>query len=321
MIPLLLLLLLNNITLIASTVTITNSTSGRVSGSVELFESESDRAANCPTCPSHVTTYLDESPLTTANRVCSLLPPTVGGEDGGGCLTSLTKIISENQLALFIELGMKLDLHLKSSGVDMPSVEGKSFTYLEKIKLMQKLVHHPQVETICEVGFNAGHGTLLWLASGAKKVLSFELGQYTYSTKAISFLSELYPNKFQVIMGDSLKTVPSFHDMFPEEKCNILFVDGGHLYEHAYGDMGNFRSMRNESFHYLVIDDTNQEPVQKAWGDYRMQGLAKEEETVWSDYSEVLVWKEFQGRPIGVEVDGDSVVENWRSSMSYGVYL
>mmetsp|Transcript_25143 Transcript_25143/g.50124 ORF Transcript_25143/g.50124 Transcript_25143/m.50124 type:complete len:223 (+) Transcript_25143:888-1556(+) len=217
-------------------------------------------------------------------------------------------------------MGLLLDEHLRAEGVDMKSVEGKSFTYLDKIRLMQRLVHHQGVETVCEVGFNAGHSALLWLSSGARKVLSFELGQYAYSTKALSFLNEHYPGRIQVTLGDSLETVPSFHAMWPDERCNLLFVDGGHLYKHAMGDLRSLRPMRNESFHLLLVDDTDQGEVATAWREYIAAGSAVEAEVVWSDYSESLQWFNKGGPEESLEiVDGSSVAE-WRSSMAYGYY-
>jgi hypothetical protein len=186
---------------------------------------------------------------------------------------------------------------------------------------MQQLVHHAKVETVCEIGFNAGHSTLLWLASGAKRVLSFELGQYTYSTKAVSFLNMRYPGRFQVVMGDSLDTVPAFRAMWPDERCNLLFIDGGHYYRHAMGDLQNFRGMRNETFHLLVMDDTNQDEVAAAWKEYMERGYALENEVVWSDYSDHLIWFDRGSPQEYVARDPAKTIPEWRSSMSWGMYI
>jgi hypothetical protein len=199
----------------------------------------------------------------------------------------------------------------------MIAVEGKSSTYLDKVRLMKRLAQHEEVDTVCEIGFNAGHSALLWLASGVRRVLSFELGQYPYSAKAISWLDKRYRGRFQVVMGDSLNSVPAFHEMWPDERCNLLFIDGGHLYQHTMGDLENFRKMRNESFHYLLVDDTNQADVAMAWRTYKERGLAEEKEVVWSEYSEDLYFTSTGS----LAPHPEGIIDEWRSSISIGKYV
>ncbi|GMI44597.1 hypothetical protein TrCOL_g6457 [Triparma columacea] len=282
--------------------------SGRVSVQISGFGDDVARSHDCQGCPSTLISHIDESPLLTAERFCSSDP---------GCVDSVSKEVADAHLVAFYQLSTELDDHLKAEGVNMTAVEGKSHTYLDKVRLMKRLAQHEEVYTVCEVGFNAGHSALLWLASGVRRVLSFELGQYPYSAKAISWLSKRYSGRFQVVMGDSLESVPAFHKMWPEERCNLLFVDGGHRYQHATGDLENFRQMRNESFHFLLVDDTNQAEVAMAWRDYKDRGLAREEEVVWSDYSEDLYFNSTGS----LAPHPDGIIHEWRSSISYGLYV
>jgi hypothetical protein len=279
-----------------------------------IWASESERAMHCPECPLSLLTRLDEPPRVAAERTCAAIP-----EGVVDCVATLELSVAERQLLRYLDLGTELDDHLRDEGVDMQGVEGKSFTYLEKLRLMRRLVLHPLVETVCEVGFNAGHSALLWLSGGARRVLSFELGQYGYSSHAVGWLSERYPGRLQVVMGDSLRTVPSFAAMWPDERCNLLFVDGGHLYRHAMGDLANLRALRNGSFHYLLVDDTNQGEVATAWRDYKSDGHAVESETVWSDYSEVVIVDANGGDRL-LDPDPGSIISDWRSSLSWGYY-
>lgn len=81
----------------------------------------------------------------------------------------------------------QLQDHLRESDVDVPNIEGHSSNFMGKQRLMRRLALEMDAAkraeggeggfTVCEVGFNAGHSTLLWLTAGATKVLSFELGQ------------------------------------------------------------------------------------------------------------------------------------------------
>ena len=51
---------------------------------------------------------------------------------------------------------------------------------------------------MCEVGFNAGFSSLVWLSAGAGRVHSFELGQYPHSRLAAAWLQARFPGRLQV---------------------------------------------------------------------------------------------------------------------------
>ena len=44
-----------------------------------------------------------------------------------------------------------------------------------------------------------------------------------------------------MIRGDSTVSVPEFFDMYPDVKCDIVSVDGGHSHSVATKDLKNFR--------------------------------------------------------------------------------
>jgi hypothetical protein len=294
-----------------------NDSSTRTAVRIPLWTSEHERAEHCPSCPKTLLTFLDEPPRITAERACLDFSAEVTGRQGSSCVDTLERVVAERQLLRFMDLGSELDDFLRSEDVDMRSVEGRSFTYIEKLRLMRRLALHDSVETVCEIGFNTGHSALLWLASGAQQVLSFELGQYPYSAKAVGWLSERFPNRLQVIMGDSSLSVPAYTQWWPLMECNLLFVDGGHLYHHALGDLQNFRAMANQTFHYLLVDDTEQGEVATAWRDYQSEGGAVETEVVVSAYSEAY-FTHPDGR---IVADPDHVKPAWRSSISFGSYI
>jgi hypothetical protein len=55
------------------------------------------------------------------------------------------------------------------------------------------------------------------------------------------YLQELFPNRLQVIIGNSTTTVPTYGALQPESLglCDLVFVDGGHEKEVAKTDLIN----------------------------------------------------------------------------------
>ena len=61
------------------------------------------------------------------------------------------------------------------------------------------------------------------------KVLSFDLGGHTYTHLALDAVMDLVGDgRLELVIGDSLKTVPNFAKLHPETVCDVIFVDGGH---------------------------------------------------------------------------------------------
>lgn len=116
---------------------------------------------------------------------------------------------------------------------------------------------------VCETGFNAGHSAARFLVHTEATVYEFDLGEYEYARKGEAFLAELYPERLQVIWGDSTKTMPTFIKEHPEVKCEIMVVDGGHSLDVAVSDIYSFSEMASED-HVLIVDDT---PCDQEWCD------------------------------------------------------
>mmetsp|Transcript_41934 Transcript_41934/g.115658 ORF Transcript_41934/g.115658 Transcript_41934/m.115658 type:complete len:574 (-) Transcript_41934:54-1775(-) len=144
-------------------------------------------------------------------------------------------------------------------------IEGHSNLIPEARRVMSELASHPAVETICEIGFNGGHGTLRWLHSSKAKVYSFDLGEHDYSRPAASWLQARFPGRLTVTWGDSVETLPEFHARHPDVECDLVFVDGGHSYEVALADLKNFAAMANPRRHRILMDDTHLSGPDGAW--------------------------------------------------------
>lgn len=146
----------------------------------------------------------------------------------------------------------------------------------QKIKFFfQIMKNSPDVTQVCEIGFNAGHSALAFLHGLSNaNVLSFDLGVHEYVTVARDILQERYPGRLELVLGDSAETVPRYFAQNPHKRCNIIFIDGSHLYEPVYVDMMNMLPVANQKDgHILIMDDFGcTEPycrnVRTAW--YRM---------------------------------------------------
>ena len=135
-------------------------------------------------------------------------------------------------------------------------MEGHSSEVSSQSRLYYWLSRRPWVKTICEIGFNAGHSTLQWLAASEDVIVySFDLGEHAYTRPMAAYFSQTFPDRFHLNIGDSLQTVPLFTRNHSDVKCDVLVVDGGHSYEIALGDLINMRALANRNHHVLIFDD------------------------------------------------------------------
>lgn len=281
-----------------------------------------------------------------ATLEASLDPEAKANLDVNVSTAAFATMVQEAQVYHYKVALRQLMRHLDGTpGVNTASIEGSTSSFLGKVRLMQAVAHRAWADnnresrsrsssgsgsdrTVCEVGFNAGHSALLWLLSGATRVVSFELGQYSYSHVAEAWLAARFPGKLLVVLGDSLHTVPAFSAMFPLERCHVVVVDGGHLFAHAWGDLVHLKKLvdsePSRSSHVLLVDDTNQLPVAAAWARAQAEGLAAQDGEVASAYAEsndvpfsgALTWT---GRPVAETPN--TTVGAWASSMAFGRFL
>ena len=115
--------------------------------------------------------------------------------------------------------------------------EGHSGQFPKEQTVYLKHASRPFVKQICEIGLNGGHSAALWLSAGNANVLMFDIGTHKYSHIAANILKEKYGDRFTVVFGNSLVTVPKTN-----VKCDIISVDGGHDFHTAYNDMKKFHS-------------------------------------------------------------------------------
>lgn len=112
------------------------------------------------------------------------------------------------------------------------------------------------MRTVCETGFNVGYSTHLWLAANPNiHVYSFDIGQLGCSKPMAAFITSKYPGRVNITWGDSTQTMPQFIKDNPDIKCDLMVIDGGHIYSVAKKDRLNFSQMVSGPHNILFIDN------------------------------------------------------------------
>jgi hypothetical protein len=165
-------------------------------------------------------------------------------------------------------------------------LEGHIGLFLDKIELLQNYADDPNVEMICEIGFNAGHSMLNFLVSNPiAKIIVFDNYIHQYSSIATISIQYSFPTRdFIHIVGDSQLSVPSwkrtFYSHIQQQKCNLIFIDGGHLKSQLIDDIMNMKDVANMTYHRVIVDDLQSPELDLAVHDLVLNGTLKVIEVV-----------------------------------------
>lgn len=118
------------------------------------------------------------------------------------------------------------------------------------------------VTNICEIGFNAGHSTMLMLLGREKTPIRFtifDIGHHPYTRPCYQYIKTRFSHvNFEYVEGDSTIIMPEWINKHPElmHKYDVVHVDGGH-YEHCIlNDMKN-SDLLVKINGIIIVDDTN----------------------------------------------------------------
>jgi len=169
--------------------------------------------------------------------------------------------------------------------------EGFSQQVEEQTSFLKNIVNNPSIKYVMEIGFNGGHSSELFLSSNQNiEVVSFDIGEHSYVKLGKEFIDKTYPNRHQLIIGNSLETVPYYSNNV-NKKFDVIFIDGGHIYDVAKGDIINCKKLAHDKT-IVIMDDTiiNQNWLRswnlgpnRAWKEAKEWNIIKELGSV--DYS------------------------------------
>lgn len=126
-----------------------------------------------------------------------------------------------------------------------------------EVQLFFESAKQDWVQTICEIGFNAGHGAMLFLQANPKAVVySFDLALNEYTEPAAQVLEKRFPGRFNLVAGESSATLPRFAKEHPNLRCDLSVVDGGHDEKTVASDLANLRALANPAHHVVYVLDT-----------------------------------------------------------------
>ena len=193
------------------------------------------------------------------------------------CKEELTKRVENALLLLYLDHAAHMANHLVSLGFDMRLAEGGSMYFINLLKIKFQMASNKNIKTICETGFNLGHSSLLWLTSNIDaQVYSFDLGEHDYVIPSANYLNKHYPNRIRLGLGDSRYTLPKFFTD-TDVKCDLFFVDGGHVDNVPQLDMFWAITMLNKTNPdaIILIDDLHLKDVKVVWNNMIKGNLIK----------------------------------------------
>lgn len=145
-----------------------------------------------------------------------------------------------------------------------------------------------ELNNICEIGFNAGHSTMLMLLGRDKKPLNFtifDIGHHPYTRPCYKYIKEKFSNvNFEYIEGDSTITIPHWINEHSEQinKYDLIHVDGGHSEHCISNDMKNADILLKKDG-IMIIDDTHDITINSYVDKYINNG----------NYSEIILLQTF----------------------------
>lgn len=120
---------------------------------------------------------------------------------------------------------------------------------------------------ICEIGFNAGHSTMLMLLGNQCPLnfTIFDIGHHAYTIPCLEYIASQFKNViFEYVEGDSSITMPKWIQENIEKigTYDVVHIDGGHFENMISNDIKNADILVKKDG-LLIIDDTNDDVVNK----------------------------------------------------------
>ena len=150
-------------------------------------------------------------------------------------------------------------------------LEGNSFYHHHSLNLFPDLYTKQlnlfwcgkqAITKICEIGFNAGHSSMLMLLGRDNTPLNFtvfDIGYHPYTKPSLEYIKREFQHiNFEYIEGDSTVTMPKWIEANQNYLglYDVVHVDGGHSEHCISNDMKNADLLVKKDG-IVIIDDTN----------------------------------------------------------------
>lgn len=170
----------------------------------------------------------------------------------------------------FIINGLKnIIIHCKSI------LEGNCFYHHQTLNIYPELFYKQMNlfwlgkkadKRICEIGFNAGHSTMLLLLGRDITPIDFtifDIGHHDYTKPCLSYIKTQFAHvNFEYVEGDSTVVIPQWIDKNRNilGKYDLIHVDGGQSEHCISNDMKNADILVKKDG-YIIIDDTDMQHI------------------------------------------------------------
>jgi hypothetical protein len=135
-------------------------------------------------------------------------------------------------------------------------------TQYKKANLLWCSKNIPNNANICEIGFNAGHSSILILEGQENKNFNFtifDINFHPYMKPCFNYIKDKYKNaNINLIEGNSIETIPEWINNNNNSIGTFLLIhiDGGHTKECIENDMKNADILIDING-IIIIDDTD----------------------------------------------------------------
>ncbi len=113
-------------------------------------------------------------------------------------------------------------------------------------------------ELVLDIGFNAGHSSLLALSSSSNtNILAIDIAEHSYANDCAMLIAQSFPERFKILWGDSRSLLWSLDGTLIHE-IDLVHIDGGHSLDVFSSDLNWFVTKAKIGTKLIVDDAYNQ---------------------------------------------------------------